>query len=160
MTRQAAPGAPTGATVEFQVHFRPGDRGRRRLRRGARPLPAAVARGRIPRISRLMALAIHFDGLIRKGVVRDYADLARLGGVSKSRISQIMDLLNLAPKIQEAMLFPAGSPTCRGALTERGVRCVITEATWHEQIRVWEHRPPLPRKPRPRSRQGRGTRLS
>jgi hypothetical protein len=51
----------------------------------------------VPRISRLMALAIHFDGLIRDGMVRNFADFARLGGVSRARITQIMNLLNLPP---------------------------------------------------------------
>lgn len=52
-----------------------------------------------------MALAIHFDGLIRQGLVKDYADLARLGGVSRARITQIMNLLNLPPTEQEELLF-------------------------------------------------------
>jgi len=52
-----------------------------------------------------MALAIRFDDLIRRGEVRDYADLARLGHVSRARITQIMNLLNLAPDIQERLLF-------------------------------------------------------
>jgi hypothetical protein len=42
--------------------------------------------------------------LIRNEVVRDYADLARLGHVSRARVSQIMDLLLLAPGIQEEIL--------------------------------------------------------
>lgn len=52
-----------------------------------------------------MALAIHFDRLIRDGVVRNYAELARLGGVSRARITQIMDLLNLPAAEQERLLF-------------------------------------------------------
>jgi regulator of RNase E activity RraA len=44
-------------------------------------------------------MAIHFDGLIRKGAVRDYADLARLGHVARARVTQIMNLLNQAPDI-------------------------------------------------------------
>jgi len=44
-----------------------------------------------------MALAIRFDALLRQGAVRGYADLARLGNISRSRVSQVMDLLNLAP---------------------------------------------------------------
>ena len=62
-------------------------------------------RGRIPRVARLLALAHRFDRLIAEGVVADYADLARLGQVSRARISQIMSLRNLAPDIQEAILF-------------------------------------------------------
>ena len=41
-------------------------------------------------------MAIKMDGMIRDGTVRDYADLARLGHVSRTRITQIMGLLNLA----------------------------------------------------------------
>ena len=51
-----------------------------------------------------MALATRFDQLIRDGVVTDYADLARLGHVTGARMSQIVNLLNLAPDIQEALL--------------------------------------------------------
>ena len=43
--------------------------------------------------------------MIRCGVVADYADLARLGQVIRARVTQIMNLLNLAPDIQEEILF-------------------------------------------------------
>jgi len=140
MARQAAHGAatgvPCGPTVEFKVHFRNGDRGRKRLRRGVAPMPRPVEPGRIPRISRLMALAIHFDRLVRQGAVRDYAELARLGGVSRARVSQIMDLLNLAPDIQEEILFLP--PTSgRDVVTERGLRETTAETSWARQVRAW-----------------------
>jgi hypothetical protein len=61
--------------------------------------------GRLPRVAKLMALAIRFEGLLRDGVVKDYAELARLGHVTRARMSQIMNLLHLAPDIQEALLF-------------------------------------------------------
>ena len=67
--------------------------------------PKSVVSGRIPRVARLMALAIRFDQLIRDGVVNDYAELARLSHVSRARISQIMNLLSLDPDLQEAILF-------------------------------------------------------
>jgi len=51
-----------------------------------------------------MALAIKFDGYVRDGLVTDYAELARLGHVSRARVSQIMDLDLLAPDTQEAIL--------------------------------------------------------
>ena len=126
-----------GATVTFAVHFRTGQGGRKRLRQGARPSPPPVNPGRIPRISRLMALAIRFESLIRQGAVRDYADLARLGGVSRSRISQIMDLLNLAPEIQEKILFLPRTPSGRDPITERGLRVVVDEASWARQSERW-----------------------
>src|SRR5437762_12025574 len=61
--------------------------------------------GRVPRVSRLMALAMRFDDLIRSGQVTGYAELARLGHVTRARLSQIASLLGLAPDIQEAILF-------------------------------------------------------
>jgi hypothetical protein len=74
-----------------------------------------------------MALAIHFDGLIRDRVVRDYADLARLGGVSRARITQIMNLLNLPPWKQEELLFLDGTAAGRAQVTERFLRgeCLV-----------------------------------
>src|SRR6516162_3603935 len=66
---------------------------------------APVAAGRVPRIARLMALALRFEQLVRTGAVRDYAELARLGQVSRARITQITSLLHLAPDIREAILF-------------------------------------------------------
>jgi hypothetical protein len=58
-----------------------------------------------PRVARLMALAIRCEGLVREGTVRDYAELARLGQVTRARMTQIMNLLWLAPDLQERLLF-------------------------------------------------------
>jgi hypothetical protein len=100
--------------------------------------------GRIPRISRLMALAIKFDGLIKKGVVRDYADLARLGHVTRARMTQIMGLLNLAPDIQEEILFLPRTTEGRDVVHERQVREVVRMASWEEQRRLWRELEPGP----------------
>ena len=62
--------------------------------------PPALPVGRIPRISRLMVLAHHLEHLVVSGQVKDYAELARLGHVSRARITQIMNLLLLAPEIR------------------------------------------------------------
>jgi hypothetical protein len=61
--------------------------------------------GRVPRVARLMALAIRCEELVRTGVVEGYGDLARLGIVSRPRITQLMNLLNLTPQIQEEILY-------------------------------------------------------
>jgi hypothetical protein len=76
-------------------------RGRKLLQTGVASSPA----GPIPRITRLMALAIQFDQLLREGRVASQAELARLGHVSRARLTQIMNLVLLAPDIQEALLF-------------------------------------------------------
>ena len=69
-------------TITRQVQFNGGARGRKRIEEaGPRP---DVPVGRVPRISRLMALAIRMDRLIRGGHVGDYAELARMGHVSRA----------------------------------------------------------------------------
>ncbi len=89
--------------------------------------------GRLPRIARLMALAIRFDDLLRTGTVKDCAELARLGRVSRARVSQIMNLLNLAPDIQERLLFLTPVRTWRDELNERALRAVLGEPCWKRQ---------------------------
>ncbi|MCK4414404.1 MAG: hypothetical protein KAY32_12755 [Candidatus Eisenbacteria sp.] len=124
-------------TVRFAVHFGYGDRGRRKMRVGRQPRPPTIEPGRIPRISRLMALAIHFDDLIRQGVVGNYSDLARLGGVTRARITQVMALLDLAPDIQEAILFLPRTTGGRDRVTERQVRYVLRAGDWDTQRARW-----------------------
>jgi len=126
-----------GLTVTCPVHFKNGNKGRRRIRKGSAPAPRPVEPGRVPRISRLMALAIHFDGLLRRGEVKDYANLARLGHVSRARISQVMGLLNLAPDVQEAILLLPRALTGKDAITERNLRPVASVSSWIQQRRLW-----------------------
>ena len=94
--------------------------------------------GNVPRLSKLMALAIRFDGLVRGGEVRDYADLARLGYVTRARITQIMNLLNLAPDIQEGILFLPRTVKGRDPIRERDVRPIAAVPHWHRQRKMWK----------------------
>jgi hypothetical protein len=94
--------------------------------------------GRVPRVARLMALAIRFDQLIRGGAVADQAELARLGSVSRARVTQIMDLLNLAPDIQEQLLFLQGSERGRDTTAEHKLRPIAKVEDWRAQRRVWQ----------------------
>ena len=64
---------------------------------GAVSPPPCVPLGRVPRVARLLALALRFQGLLQQGLIADYATLARLGHVSRARITQIMNLAVLAP---------------------------------------------------------------
>lgn len=120
-------------TIETPIHFKTAKAGRKRLIPGDVPLAPPPPPPRVPRVARLMALAIHFDGLIRKGIVRDYADLARLGGITRARVTQIMNLLNLAPEIQERLLFMQGTTSGHESLTERDLRMVSAQADWKKQ---------------------------
>jgi hypothetical protein len=87
----------------------------------------------IPRIARLMALAIRLDGLLRAEEFRDYAEIARLGRVTRARMTQITKLLNLAPDIQEEILF---HPPLKG-LNERNLRPIVSRIDWQEQRRMF-----------------------
>ncbi len=96
-----------------------------------------VKPGNVPRISKITALAIRFDGLVGRGEVRDYADLARLGYVTRARITQIMNLLNLAPDIQEALLFLPRTVKGRDPIREKDVRPIAAVPHWHRQRKMW-----------------------
>jgi hypothetical protein len=99
-------------------------------------VPSGIC-GRLPRISRLLALAIKCERLIAHKAVRDYTDLALLGRISKARATQIMNLLNLAPDIQECLLFLPSTITNRDPITERKLRCIVALVEWEEQRKVF-----------------------
>ena len=127
----------TGMTITRTIHFTE-RRGRRKvLSQGPAPAPAAQPCGRVPRLARLMALAIRMDGLVRGGEVADYADLARLGHVTRTRVTQIMNLLQLAPDIQEALLFLPRTVKGRDPIRERHIRPIATELDWRRQRECW-----------------------
>jgi hypothetical protein len=94
--------------------------------------------GHLPRITRLMALAIKFEGLLGEVEGLSYADLARLGGVSRSRIRHILNLLYLAPDLQERLLFLGPRPTGPDRIYEADLRRVSQLYEWQEQRRVFE----------------------
>lgn len=123
-------------TVEGVVHIgRRGRGGRPELRDG--PPPAALPPGRVPRVARLMALAIKLEGLVRGGAVKDYAELARLGRVTRARVTQVLNLTLLAPDIQEALLFLPAVAAGREPLTLRELQPVAQLRKWRGQRRAW-----------------------
>lgn len=122
-------------TLRRKFHIATGRTGHRVVRDTAPPAPPPP--GRIPRISRLMALAIRFEQLIRDGVVKDQADLARLAQITRARVTQIMDLLLLAPEIQEEILFLPTVEEGKDRITERLLRRINVEPSWLWQMGVW-----------------------
>ena len=115
---------------------------RRRADRGDEndDAPASAAPGtssRVPRMARLLALAWHIDGLVRSGALASYAAAAGLGHVSRARLSQIMSLLNLAPDLQEQVLFLPRPRRGRAPWTLRQLLLVAAALEWPEQRRRW-----------------------
>ncbi|OHB45940.1 MAG: hypothetical protein A2Y13_05300 [Planctomycetes bacterium GWC2_45_44] len=125
-------------TVTRKIHFATRAKGRRQILPGQEPV-RDLPTERIPRISRLMALAIHFDGIIRAGGILDYADLASLGHVSRARVTQIMNLLLLAPDIQEQILFLPSIANGDDPITERHLRPIVSQCDWFRQRLLWNN---------------------
>jgi hypothetical protein len=126
----------TMVTIEKSIHFRRQARSRLELREGPEPNPAREVEERVPRVARLMALAHRFERLLRSGSIRDQAELARLGQVTRARVSQILALVHLAPDIQEEVLFLRGGH--RGAdLILADLRPIAAIVDWAGQRRRW-----------------------
>jgi hypothetical protein len=91
---------------------------------------------RVPRVARLLALALECEALLGSGAVHSYAELARLGHVSRARLTQIMHLLHLAPDLQEQILFldsRRGTPRLRKAQ----LRSIRQHIDWDKQRELW-----------------------
>jgi hypothetical protein len=124
--------------IEADLHFDRQGRGSRRVAT-AEPSPADNRpAGRVPRVTRLMALAIRFDRLVREGEVADYAELARLGHVTRARVTQIMNLLMLAPDIQEEILFLPRVERGRDSIHLRQLQPIALVPEWRKQRRMWQ----------------------
>jgi hypothetical protein len=124
-------------TAKHKLEFKSGKRTAKTIvEAGMQPeQPAPV---RLPRITRMMALAIRLDHLIMSGQVTDQAELARVGHVSRARLTQIMDLNLLAPDIQEEILFWAGSDLRSESMKEREARTIIKSLDWKTQRQIWQ----------------------
>lgn len=79
------------------------------------------------------APAIKFQEMIDRGEVRDYAEIARLGYVTRARITQITNLLNLAPEFQGQLLSAACDASGLCLFAERHRRHVLSAVHWSEQ---------------------------
>jgi hypothetical protein len=127
---------PDELTLTRRIHFSMANKGRREIRTGTVPV-GDTPYGRIPRLSRVMALAIKFEQMLASGAVRDQAELAELGHVSRTRVTQVMNLLRLAPDIQEEILFLPYIQYGDDRLTERHLRPVAALLKWPAQRRLW-----------------------
>lgn len=122
-------------TVTRPIHF--AIQGRRKRATVAPAPEPVVPPGRVPRVARLMALAIRFDELLREGEVPNLSELARLVHVTQPRMTQIMNLLHLAPDIQEEILFLPLTTEGRDPVHEHMLRDVTSAVSWREQRRRW-----------------------
>ncbi|MCX7425058.1 MAG: hypothetical protein NTW96_05445 [Planctomycetia bacterium] len=128
-------------TVETTIHFRRRGRGSRKEMCQGEPVTSRRPPGRVPRISRFMALAIRFEQLIQAGEVADYAELARLGHVSRARITQVMNLLLLAPDLQERLLFLPRIEGGKERIHLHQLQPITAVPNWRKQGQMCTHLP-------------------
>lgn len=119
---------PKGYVLTGQLH---------RIRRGKSirfvTAPAERPKGvaRPAKVARMLALAHHVQRAIDHGVARDRADVARRLGLTRARVTQFLDLLLLAPDIQESILFLTAVST--EPATEKSIRAIASRADWEAQ---------------------------
>ena len=127
-----------GLTIERKVSFVRGPRSRKVISQDSSAETETVPKGTIPRLSRLMALAVRFERLIKEGEITDRTELARLGHVSRARVTQLMNLLLLAPDIQEEILFLPRTVKGRDPIREIMVHPIAAEPDWQKQRKMWK----------------------
>lgn len=117
--------------TEVRVAFEPR---RAQAKRAAREAPR-----RYPaRIARTLALAHDLQRRLDAGEFADFADMARSLGFTRARVTQIMDLLLLAPEIQEDLLFLSQTQTPgQQQIPEHGLRSLLRHASWVKQRERW-----------------------
>jgi hypothetical protein len=126
----------TTMTIEVPVSFQPVGRCGRQAMRPGEDKPS-LPPGRVPRVARLMALALRLDELVRTGQVASYSVLAALGHVTRARICQILNLLHLAPDLQEALLFLPPTVRGRDAIILADLMPIAAAFDWRKQRRLW-----------------------
>lgn len=125
-------------TFEVKVRLQPAVRQINRVSKQIAPAAdPAAKRGRLPRITQVLAMALQFQEMIDRGEIRRHADLARLGCVSRERISQMMVLTWLAPDIQEAILRLPQVQGGRFPITEGTLRKMARLPLWEDQRSRW-----------------------
>ena len=100
------------------------------------PLPPPEPVRRPARVAVMLALAHKIQDAIDRGVVRDRAEVARRLGLTRARVTQLMDLTLLAPSIQEQILL-AESVDGVEPMSERTVRSKAHMGSWEKQAEAW-----------------------
>jgi hypothetical protein len=102
------------------------------------PTPSKPGPPQTPHVSRLMALAIRLEHLIEIGQIGDQAEIARAAGLTRARVTQILNLANLAPDIQQAVLELADHPSEGTRLKEADMRHYSQIHCWEKQRRLFQ----------------------
>jgi hypothetical protein len=90
-------------------------------------------------VAHMLALAHHIQGAIDRGDFEDRADVARHLNLTRARITQVLDLILLAPDLQEAVLDLEAVDGVE-PFSEHVLRSLARPAAWAEQRSHWPSR--------------------
>jgi hypothetical protein len=143
-TNGAAQGGPTnGARIFAGQIFRVRE-GRGWAFTETPPAPPPTPVRRPARVAQALALAHRLQAAIDRGDYRDRAELARQLGFTRARVTQLLDLLLLAPDIAERVLFLEAVDGVE-PMAERALRGLVRHESWAEQRQAWDQcRPAWP----------------
>gem|GEM_PF-4401761 len=79
---------------------------------------------------------------IRIGAVNDQAELAGLGHVTRAQLTQIMNLVNLVPGIQEEVLRLPPIEHDHDRITGRDLQPIVAVSDWDKQRQMWNQMKP------------------
>jgi hypothetical protein len=122
--------------IKFQFETSSSSHGRQRV--GAPKPKMSRAPAKLPHITKLMALAIRLEHLLATGQVKDQAEIARTAGITRARVTQIINLTQLAPDIQEAILNLEPTTDHVPRFREREVRTIAIVPNWETQRVLWK----------------------
>jgi predicted XRE-type DNA-binding protein len=122
--------------IKFQFETSSSSHGRQRVGAPKPKKPSASAK--LPHITKLMALAIRLEHLLATGQVKDQAEIARTAGITRARVTQIINLTQLAPDIQEAILNLEPTTDHVPHFREREVRTIAILPNWEKQRVLWK----------------------
>ncbi len=118
---------PDRRVIDGELHRE--RRGRRqRFTASAPATPASLP----ARVAVTLAMAHKIRQGILAGEIKDQADAARSLALTRARLSQILDLTNLAPDLQEEILFLEATGG-REPLRERSLRGAVRIMAWGRQ---------------------------
>ena len=101
------------------------------------PPPKKEPKRRPARVARMLAMANDLQDKLDSGEYKDQAAAARALGLSRTKLTRLLDLALLAPDIQEEILF-LEAVDGKEPVTERTLREIVRHSSWAEQRRAWK----------------------
>ena len=89
-----------------------------------------------PRLRQSLILAYQVEQIVSDGKAKDFKQVAEWLNLTKSRLSQIMGLLNLAPSIQDEILLNNSDKVLK--ITVHDIRPILAESDWDKQVSLWK----------------------